>query len=331
MNIKIYPLFNAHYYSFYMAGLSMAFGKKAIEFSTDGFPEGLHHHCLAFTIGDIERNHKIYISAGDGSGVSEEGLTWCDVYAKVNIDPDVMLAKFKHKILPIGPSFGVRYLSLPETLISAVKSFWMVRTAVKKYKEHFAYYYRQWKYRLPLEFYQPGVAEDDYIFFAGSLWKKESHVNQLRANFIEACRSIPQIFFEGGFAPRYRNDISGFEHLTLNRSYTFDSYLNKAKKSFVVFNTPAVQNCLGWKLGEFLALGKAIISTPLTRAMPAPLIHGRHIHYVDGSKQSIREAILYIHQNSGYRQKLEQGAREYWLEYLQPQSVIDRILKAVLP
>ena len=55
-----------------------------------------------------------------------------------------------------------------------------------------------------------------------------------------------------------------------------------------MLNTPGVSGCLGWKLGEYLALGKAIISTPIQRQLLADLEHGTHIHVVDGSEDSMR-------------------------------------------
>ena len=77
---------------------------------------------------------------------------------------------------------------------------------------------------------------------------------------------------------------------------------------------------------DFLALGKAIISTPLTRQMPAPLVHGEHVHFVDGSPEQIEEAIQRICNDAPYRRRLEQAARDYYVKYLQPTSVIRRIL-----
>ena len=46
----------------------------------------------------------------------------------------------------------------------------------------------------------------------------------------------------------------------------------RTARSAVVFNCPAVHGCLGWKLGEYLTLRKAIISTDLGRRLPAPLV-----------------------------------------------------------
>jgi len=100
----------------------------------------------------------------------------------------------------------------------------------------------------------------------------------------------------------------------MDKRYTHTEFIQKTKASAVVFITPAVARCLSWRLGEYLALGKAIVATPIERLLPAPLIHGKHIHYVEASLESIKNAVQLICQDDAYRRKLEQGAREYYLE-----------------
>ena len=39
-----------------------------------------------------------------------------------------------------------------------------------------------------------------------------------------------------------------------------NEWISKTKQSAIVFNTPAFWSCHGWKLGEYLAMGKCIIS-----------------------------------------------------------------------
>src|SRR6185295_6862238 len=155
-------------------------------------------------------------------------------------------------------------------------------------KEHFASWYRQWSYGLPLSAYQPGSSRSDYVFFSSSIWKEDGQTNQMRALFIEACRAIKGLTVEGGFTPRSAADIKGYEHLTVDRRYTHEEFIAKTKVSAVAFNNPAVERAFSWRLGESLALGKAIISTPLERLMPAPLVHGTHIHMVEPSLESMK-------------------------------------------
>lgn len=326
--IIIYPNFDAYYYSFYLEGLQAILGSKGITYSYRNFPEfgggAIGCNGLAFVTNGISTK-RIYIAAEDRAIYRTDALEWCDVYAKVNVDPALIPPEFAEKILPIGPSFAVRFFPPLLALYRAVAAF---RPTHRKRREHFANFYRQCKYRLPASAYGPGVTEKNYVFMNSSIWKGDTHINEARVLFIEACRSIPGLMFEGGFRPRQPNDVPGYEKYTSCVNYSHIEYIEKTKASAVVFNTPAVQRCHGWKLGEFLALGKAIVSTPLERLMPVPLEHGREIHFVDGSVESIRDAVRLICSDDAYRRRLERGAREYYDKYLSPAAVIDRILAA---
>jgi glycosyltransferase involved in cell wall biosynthesis len=79
-------------------------------------------------------------------------------------------------------------------------------------------------------------------------------------------------------------------------------------------------------LGEFLAMGKAIISIPLSNELPEELIHGKNIHIVTDISE-IEGAIKLLLNNHDYRRNLENGAKIYYSKYANPKSVIEYILK----
>ena len=321
--VKIYPNFNAYYYSFYLESIMKRYNK--IKFTKSGFND-FHQHSLALIIDHLGKNYKIYISAGDGPGLNQLGLKWCDVYAKVNMDNQNVPIEYHYKVLPIGPSFGINYLDGFQTIYHSLKTYIKSNPNLVNSREHFANYYRQWKYRVSIEKYNLSHSLDNYIFHASTLWRKEITTNNLRANFMELANEDSSITFEGGFAPGKQDISERFNKLTLKNKYSNSEYIKKTKGSFAVFNTQAVQGCFGWKLGEYLALGKAIISTPLKNILPSPLIHREHIHFVNGDKKSISNAIEEIRYNHNYRLKLEKNARQYFLKNLSPDSVIERIL-----
>src|SRR5690606_3774795 len=128
--------------------------------------------------------------------------------------------------------------------------------------------------RRPETDYRPAPSDDSYVFFVAWPWKKHPHVNPPRARFMRVCKRSSLVRFEGGFAPRRRADVPMIADVTAERLYSFTEWLGKTQRSAAVFNCPAVHDCHGWKLGEFLALGKAIITLPLSRSLPVPLEHG---------------------------------------------------------
>jgi len=83
--------------------------------------------------------------------------------------------------------------------------------------------------------------------------------------------------------------------------------VGKIKASAVVVNSLAVWLSHTVKLAEFLALHKAIISNPISRELPAPLLQDQHVHDVDGSVDS-RAAVTSILKDRNYRMHFERCA-----------------------
>ena len=194
-------------------------------------------------------------------------------------------------------------------------------------KHYFGRRYRTWKNRAPITEYNRAVpSEDDYIFFLSTLWysdewnKNDETVNLRRAHFIRACKSLKGVVFEGGLLGDKTSSNDKFADVLAEHGEPFVTWLEKTKRSALVFNTPAFWNCHGWKLGEYLALGKCIVSTKLYNDLPYPLEHGKNIHFVEDTEESMHEAIEYILAHPEYRHKLENGAKEYWEKYGTPEA-----------
>ena len=179
----------------------------------------------------------------------------------------------------------------------------------------------------------PSQSYEKYVFFCSTLWysdewnKNDEGLNRRRALFIRTCKNIENLHFEGGLVSQPgRSSDDLFADCLLKNPYSYNEWLDKTKRSSVVFNTPAFWDCHGWKLGEYLALGKAIISTPLSNDLPAPLIHGENIHFVDDNVESLRAAVEKIVNDKSYREKLERGARQWWDKYGTPEKSIERVI-----
>jgi len=226
------------------------------------------------------------------------------------------------KIVPIGPSFGIQIYSFIETLWYAFTNLLKSYARFSNVRKFLSDYKAQYK-RPKLSDYSFKKPKENYIFFMASLWKQETIANTFRANFIKSCIANQYIEFEGGFAPRTKNDIQGFEDLTTISRIKIKDYLNKTAQSVVVFNTPpTVKDCHGWKLAEYLCLGKAIISTPLKRQMPEALEDNIHILFTNGNEADITEKTNEIVLNFPLKQKLEANAKAYFDTYLTPKQVI---------
>ena len=349
-SIIIDPRSSYAYSSFYLYGLIQLYGKRHIHFSMRPFshlPEPGWNMRLIVTNKDKET--KIFIHTNDTYQISKCDYEWCDVYGSVN-------ANFWHtpeadypKLISLCPSFGIRVLSKPQAMWYATQTFlqampyiakraewnkYLNRHEVNVYKNikhHFGRIYKTTVNRLPYQAYtNTEQSLDDYVFFCSTLWydhpdnQNDAGVNLRRAHFMRACKAIHNLRFEGGFVADSTSSKEKFADL-LTTGVSMTEWVEKTKRSSFVFNTPAFWDCHGWKLGEYLALGKCILSTPLSNDLPAPLVHGEHIHIVEPTEDAITEAVKYILANPDYRHILERNAKAYWEQYGTPEQSLNRL------
>ncbi len=339
---------NMHYAAFYIDGILKTYGKNAI-FSFDEFNQFQDkNRCFLFNICTDGNTYNIVVDFHDPRDVDAKMLLWSDVYAKINFhhqlsrslvlkclnnDTELLNVNFP-KIISIAPSFGIRVFNLFDT---TKHLFFILKNQNVNNKQGIKKVIldnlRMYIKRVPLSNYYYKASTTKQVFMMASIWHKSTaFVNLARANFIRACKLNSDLIFEGGFVDiGYECDyIPDLEQLETGRKkLNLQTYISKTQQSYFVFNTPSVEHCHGWKIAEYLCLGKAIISTELSNELPYPLEHGKNIHFVENTEEDIQIAICYLIENPNYVKKLEEGALKYWDEYCKPQKVIESIIKKV--
>ena len=322
----IYGLCDVYYDSFYIKGLKEYYKVNNVYFSCKKFPS-FRQGSFAIIVKHKNIETKFYIDSRDQSDFWDEELEWCDVYGKVNYNSATLPDKFREKIIPIGSSFGLKIWNLPRTLFLAAVNYMRFKNKIKNKKVFLANYLAQTK-RDYLKSYhsRTNLMIPNYIFFASSIWKKEHSANQFRANFINACLKNDNLQFEGGFVSRSDGNNLKFDSITVPKNYSVPEYLMKINQSNIVFNTPAVDNCLGWKLAEFLAMGKIILSTSFYNQMGEELLDGKHIIFLKtGSEEEIIDKTNFILNSEVLQLKLSRNSKLYFDENLSPKKVIEKL------
>lgn len=322
VKVYIYGLCDVFYDGYYIQGIKEIY--KDVEFNISKFPD-FPEETFAFIIEGKNYSRKIIIDSKDSGQIDLISLEWCDVYGKVNYNTNSLPVADQDKIVAIGPSFGIKIWNLFETLYYGTLNFIRFKNAIVNKRGFAANYWRQYK-RFRLKKYHLTQSSNNEVFFLNSIWKKENETNNNRALFIETCKNNKNVNFEGGFVSRSNGDNLGFDALIYSQIIPLKTYLKKLKNSAFVFNTPAVLSCHGWKLAEFLALGKAIISTSHYNKLPADLINEKHLLYAQ-SGDEINKAIEKLTTDISFKRKLEFESRNYFETYLAPQKVIKRLLE----
>lgn len=257
---------------------------------------------LALQIGTA----KVWVDTNDMAEFDDAAYDWCDVFGKVNCTLEA--AQTRSKVCLLGPLFGVRLWNLPAGYLRAPALI----AAGRRPRSAIADLRFQGITRIPISRYVAAASQPDYVFHGSRAWSgRHSATNAERMLFVDAVHEL------GVPAETWFSD----ERIPLA------DYLAKTGRSTVAFNSPAVHRCLGWKLGEYLALGKAIISTDLERALPAALEHGVHVHYTCTDRDDIATAIDVINRDHGYRAHLEHGARTWFEDNMAPSVVAARLIE----
>jgi glycosyltransferase involved in cell wall biosynthesis len=327
MIVRVDPSFDPLYTFYYLEGAAMLPGVRIIY---DSKPFSAFKHTKDYVAILLESPgkdaKKVVIDFGDTKTFRKLLYDWADVYAKVNLTPEDFSTH--PKMMPIGPaSLGIRRMAKWKILLTALKHYLAARKRIPAAADFFASYKASLR-RLTFEGYrhaQPSTP--DYVHFVSTLWKDDKVANDYRVNFMEAVHRAGGFKFEGGFAPRADGQHLGYDRYMGPAFESLENYRQKIGKSFVVFNTPAVKQSHGWKLPEFMAWGKAIISTPPVRMFPEPLVDGVHWLITDGSVDDIEAKIRMLQANPELHAQLEINARAYFDKYLRPDIVMRRIIE----
>jgi len=306
--IRLFAPFDPRYAGYWIEGL-----RHVGTIELHPLPARLPPSTIAFEFG----GKKFVIDAWDKDIVNEHWLQWSDVYGKVNLPLDTKI----DKVVPIGPWTITKAWGIGSMAWTFMQRASWGESKRRPHRADARGFLVQYK-RLPSNKLAPAPASPTYIFALHRHWPSVPEVNELRARFMRVARCSAKVTFEGGFCPCDRNDpMTGYSDLR-RRRLSQRKWMQLTTRSAAVLNTTGVYGSLDVKLGEYLALGKAIISTPVPFQLPSSLEHGTHIHVIDGSEESMKEAIEHIVCEPAYRLHLEANARAYFDKFSSPRAII---------
>lgn len=333
MKVFVDPACNINYCSFYIKGLWEVFGRHNVVLTSKDF-KSLHYsantHCLAFV---FDTTRYVIDFADSNEILYKDFLVWADVYGKVNYCTDYFPEKWRYKIKPVGANFGIgcfgsnKWSALLHCLINYVKCFRRINSGFGSYLSPYLWLYKRAGIKWDFE---ESVVGKKSIFMVSRYWKDQPWVNNARIAFIRACQKLQSdgiITFCGGMVlDTDSNNGDCPQDVLLEHEIPYDQYVAGLKNSLLVFNTPAVHHCHGWKLPEYLATGKIILSTSFVNDLPIPLEHGKNIYFTQADEDSIYQAVKDIVTDENLQKILEIGSRRYWQTHAQPSACINQFI-----
>jgi len=296
----------------------------------------------------INKKHRVVYDTLDG-------LTWIpgdvDVnldYFKKNYDVDFyfkrsyspLMTEHHHencKVFPLGLNYNVQpdknLLRYSGSANDKFKYFIKTNKLLKKVSSKSFFYERDFEY-YPVK---PGRRN---VLFLTRLWdpaeaksqrsvELRTRINKTRIECINRCRNEYGKDFTGGlqiekFASRNYPDLVMDNSLT-NKA----SYLQAVKDHAICIATTGLHNSIGWKMGEYVAAARAIVSEPLKFELPGNFSRGDNYYEFETADQLV-EQIDRLRNNEGEMLRMMNNNYYYYNNFVKPENLVLNTLITVL-
>jgi hypothetical protein len=201
-----------------------------------------------------------------------ELLDWCDVYAKRNIDP-LRAGPMAHKVIPYGMNLASHskrsVLAVLAAMAAAFPSGFRPRLSA-------IYCYVVTPHWMDFE-HDPSMPVEDEILYQTRVWDpvdsaEDTSINDERIALLRALRAEFKHRLVGGVVP---NDYARrkYPDLITRIPSRHRQYISSAKRPAIAIYSRGLFGSIAFKMPEYLAASKCIVSDPITNLLPSPLSH----------------------------------------------------------
>lgn len=262
-----------------------------------------------------------------------------DFYFKRSFDKELLdYAPAGCKVFPLGLNYPFRpeknLLFLYPTAKGKIRYFFESNNWVRK-----ALHKPMYVYAKDFEHY-PLRHNEDKILFIARLWnpkeatteeaREERHqMNQLRVEYIQACkRHFGRLFTGGLTADSFTNKYHSAWVLPA-RLTDRHAYLTCMKEHSICIATAGLHSSIPWKVGEFVAASRAIVSEPLHFDVPGNFAPDRNYLMFENSDQLLLQ-IERLLKNKDQLLRLMQHNFQYYHNFLRPDMLVLNSLRTVV-
>lgn len=273
----------------------------------------------------------------DSAIIKEHIYEDCDFYIK-----RMLLRKDlekKHKLIPFGLNFMVFY-----------ENQFMRKLVFKKKFLKYGIRYDHTFSRLlniknsistaHLENFNPQPKDDWKVLFRTRLWNPENNpsswkkkerekMNDERIDIIRTMNNKYADSFIGGIE---KDDFSMKkcpDLLLSPKEYHKKNYFQLLKTSSVGIVNSGLEDSIGWKFGEYVAHGLAIVTTPVDQYLfRGDFKEGNNYLSFLGVREMM-EKIELLHQDDNYRKQIQKNNLNYYHTWLEPAAKMRSIFKDI--
>jgi len=313
----------------------------------------LYRNILSALVRDLSKNiaRKICFDLNDGPEIETACVRACDHYFKRGFDPRSLKRLDPHlrrKVLPYGLNYQCRSQHEKRNTLKRLIRFCaadtpqrlrmrsmqqMVRNfAVRRLAKGTAAYAPSNDRSLLISDLEagPDVVVEPLVLYQVKIYDPESlagrpvaefkRLMDERANLVRALKRAFGKQFIGGVLPtdyarkHYADCISTF-------SPERRSYLRLVRGCLIGVATTGLHDSAGWKLAEYFAGSKCIVSKPLKYVLPRPLVEGEHYLTFDSANECVRSCVRIL-DDSDLVHRMRRANYHYYRSQIRPPQKI---------
>ena len=289
-----------------------------------------HAHLLVILNDEI----KLYYDFHDSYEIDETAACEVDYYFKRSYAPSRIPNSFRSNIL----SLGLNYEVYPDSL----DSFEQQRLA--SFRSQLSHPdMRRFRPTVEKMHANPSSLSTRGVLFITRAWDPFDHpdrseekiaerigINESRARCIKLLKrefgdSALAGFLHTEYAARHYADIL----LRDNKISAKGNYIKLLPLYLICVQTTGLHGSIGWKMGEYVAFSRAIVSEKLNYDVPGDFKEGQNFLAFDEPEQCA-SAVNDLLSDANLRHAMMQANHEYYLNYLKPDVMLRRTLKIAL-
>ena len=190
----------------------------------------------------------------------------------------------------------------------------------------------------------PAINQDPRVLFMARAWDPDGEaaevsaeektervqINETRARCIELLRKELGSMFYGGFA-HTKYAVKNYSKLLLDSPLTSGkrNYLSLLRQYPICIATTGLHGSIGWKMAEYVAFSKSIVSEKLKCLVPGNFEANKHYIEFDTPESCVQQTMRLVG-DLQLRQQMMKDNWNYYKTYMEADKLVGRTLQVAL-
>ncbi|MEK6336561.1 MAG: glycosyltransferase [Acidobacteriota bacterium] len=266
---------------------------------------------------------KFYYDCHDSYEINEAAAGEVDCYFKRSYAPTMIPDSLRAKVFPLGLNYAL--------FSGKFDRFEQQRLAAFEPELNNESYKQQFRPTVENMHAVPNGSHDPRVLFITRAWDSNYYssesLNETRARCIELLREKFGNHFLGGFV---HSDyaVRNYPHVLLqdNGISAKEDFVKLLSLYPICIATTGLHGSIGWKLAEYVAFSRAIVSERLNYQVPGDFKPGKNYLEFDEPEEVVA-LVDRLMTNDALRHAMMKANHDYYLNYLKPDAMIRRTLR----